>query len=357
MTDKEYMNKKISMVEEWKQVIYENELINYDVSNTGKIRNHETKFEYKLSKTPGMKNCYEFFQIKTSKGTRNVGIHRLMAIMFIPIPKKYLKRGINIKDLIVDHIDNVKYHNIISNLQWMRNRENIIKCINEKNLNDYLIDEKTVKKICKDLCNNLTIYDISKKYNISELLVHDIRFKIRYKNISKNYDFPLKQISEEDCVKICEELSKGKSSYKISKELGYPVSIITKILCGVTWTQISSKYTFPNKHIEKDMVITICNLLQDKKTIEEIHQITSVSKRIIERIRSRNSYANISKNYVFEYSKNKINDSVIHNICNDISSNKYTMKEIAKRNNVSLTFVKDIKYHKSRKDISDLYKW
>ena len=69
----------------------------------------------------GMKNTYEYISIRLHNGRKvNTGIHRLVAIMFVPIPSGN-------KKFVVDHIDNIKYHNIYTNLQWLTESENIKK--------------------------------------------------------------------------------------------------------------------------------------------------------------------------------------------------------------------------------------
>ena len=68
MTDEQFLEERNNTIVEWKQLIYDGEYQNYDISNIGQIRNHETKQLYKLSKVKGMKNCYEFIQIKLNSG-------------------------------------------------------------------------------------------------------------------------------------------------------------------------------------------------------------------------------------------------------------------------------------------------
>ena len=359
MTDKEFYEKRETMKELWKQLIYDGEPQNYDVSNTGKIRNHTTQKEYKLSKVPGMNNTYEFYNIVLNNGKkRNIGIHRLMAYMFIPIPKKYLKKGLTDKNLVVDHIDNIKYHNIIGNLQWLTQAENTYKWVMSNNtLNDLCIDYETINKVCKDFVKGMTIYEVSKKYNITETLANDIRFGNRYKDISKKYTFPTVQITEEDAKRICEELAKGKSAKKVSEELGYTYATVMHILIRHSWTQVSKDYIFPNTKTTDDVARLICELLQDGKTPKEISEELDVSKKVVEKIRRGETFKHISKDYVFKYDKCKIPDKVIHTVCEEIASGKYLLTEISERNNVSYSFVKNLKARKYREDITSLYKW
>ena len=356
MTDEEFYKIRENMKEEWKQIILTEEKVNYDVSNTGKIRKHDTKKEVKLSKTDGMKNTYEFYAIKFSDGhTRNVGVHRLMALMFIPIPDKYLEKGYEYKDLVVDHIDNVKYHNIDSNLQWLTQSENTRKSLSIMNINDLIVSKHVIKDICKDLAKGLTIYDISVKYNVSETLVADIRFKRRYCDISDKYSFISKQISEDDARNICELLQKGYSASKISKEYNYPFATIVHILAGDSWKYISKDYKFPNKRINNDTIVYICEELQKGRKSKDIANELNIKKGLVDKIKWGETHTDISKNYNIIVSKFKVSDDIVKKICEDLQLKIYTNQEIADRNKVSITFVKDIKYKKIRTDISSNY--
>lgn len=72
---------------------------------------------------------YRTFKFKY-KDQKEKGIlfSRLIAILYIPIPKIYLDIGISYDDLVVDHIDNnQRLNNDISNLQWLTPKENRLK--------------------------------------------------------------------------------------------------------------------------------------------------------------------------------------------------------------------------------------
>ena len=363
MTDEEFLVKRDNIEEEWRQVILKGEKQNYDVSNIGRIRNHATKELYKLSKTNGMMNTYEFIQLKLNDGsTVQTGIHRLVGIMFLPVPKKYIKAKVAVSDLVIDHIDNVKYHNIYTNLQWLTSEENLIKYYTDPlNIKSMHIPDHKVRKICEDLCRGLTIYDISKKYNYSEDAIYRIRYKMAYRKITRMYDFPSNQMTEEEVHKVCSLLASGHSINEVHEETGISVSKITRISNGQCWNQISKNYVFPNQRVvtaeRRKLIIQICELLQSGKSPAMVANELELSKPFVQHIANRETHTDISKDYVFNYDKCKVADEVVHNICKDLESKDYIMKEIAKRNNVSTTFVKDIKYRKHRLDISKNYNW
>ena len=80
-----------------------------------------------------------------------------------------------------------------------------------------------------------------------------------------------------------------------------------------------------------------------------------ISKRAIEHIQAKKTHTDISKNYNIVVKPFKVDDEVVHNICKDIISKEYYIREIAERNNVSITFVKDLKKGNRRKDICKQY--
>ena len=360
MTDEEFYKERAKMKEEWRQLKIDGVDLNYDVSNTGKIRKNDTKEILTLSKTEGMKNCYEFYCIKFPDGTKkNIAIHRLMAIMFLPIPKKYERKLMQSKKgkikLVVDHIDNVKYHNIISNLQWLTNRENIVKTFKNADTREFLVSEKTIEDICRDLGDGMTIYDASVKYGVSETLVHDIRYRLRYRWISEDYIFPKKQIVPERVVKICELLQEGKTAKEAAKLCDCKESTVTHILAGVSWKHISKNYKFPNKQLTEDLVRYICEELQKGRKSKDIADELHITKFTVNKIKWGDTWKEISKDYNFNVSKFKCSDEVVRRICEDLSTKKFTRQQIADRNGVSLSFVKDIKCRKARTDISKDY--
>jgi hypothetical protein len=98
-------------MEEWKLIEgYEN----YEVSSHGRVRNNKTGLILK----PAYNNCgyIHVSIINTNKTTRMV--HRLVALAFIPNPENKIQ---------IDHIDNDKTNNNISNLRWVTPHENTVR--------------------------------------------------------------------------------------------------------------------------------------------------------------------------------------------------------------------------------------
>ena len=350
----DYITEKFKEEEtEWRQLILFHQKLDYEISNTGLIRSMTTKEILRVSFNPEIKNCYGFKSINLLNGTKyNTEIHRLVAIMFIEIPDKYIKQGLTEKDLTVNHKDRIRWHNNVDNLEWMTSEENARyrdereKCI---------IDELIADRICKLLADGYPIFIIANDLGISEDIVTSIRYRNTWTDVSKYYTFPSKQLTETTVRIICEYLAKGYTQDKISEITGAPVSSISHKSAGDSWTEISSEYVFPQKRLTKEEVILICECLEKGMRPSAISKQYDISKRAIEHIQAKKTHTDISKNYNIVVKPFKVDDEVVHNICKDIISKEYYIREIAERNNVSITFVKDLKKGKHRKDICKQY--
>lgn len=84
----------------------------YDVSSSGKIRNHKTG---KVMRNPIHKSGYAQAFLRKDGSQWNVYVHRLVALAFIPNSEG--KPDIN-------HIDGNKQNNSVDNLEWVTRSEN-----------------------------------------------------------------------------------------------------------------------------------------------------------------------------------------------------------------------------------------
>jgi hypothetical protein len=93
----------------WKPIVgYEN----YEISSFGRVRHAITKRIRKLLMgTTG----YKCFKVRQNGKLKNIKIHQAVAKAFIPNPCNKPN---------IDHINNIKTDNKISNLRWVTNSEN-----------------------------------------------------------------------------------------------------------------------------------------------------------------------------------------------------------------------------------------
>ena len=104
------------MKEEWKPV-KDFEGI-YEISNLGRLKSFKSDKNGLILKNTNSKGWYFTVVLTKKEKTLSVRIHRLVALHFIKndcIDKKQ-----------VNHIDGNKQNNVVSNLEWVTPRENII---------------------------------------------------------------------------------------------------------------------------------------------------------------------------------------------------------------------------------------
>ena len=100
----------------------------YELNRNGDLRNILTG--KMIPSHGGNGNTYIKYSITIPelKENRTFSIpkHRLLAACFIPIPKHFRERGYDQTTLVVNHIDGVKSHSTLDNLEWVTTRGNAI---------------------------------------------------------------------------------------------------------------------------------------------------------------------------------------------------------------------------------------
>lgn len=251
-------NERVSKTKEyWRIIKIDNNKTNYYVSNLGRVYNNNKK---KMKNIKGDVNKYKQVSIMYNNKEYKFSLHRLVAMYFCKIPKRYLKQGLTFNDLVPNHKNGIKSHNASFNLEWLTQREN------------------TKHAWKTGLCDS-----------------------IRGENAR------LATISEKTAIKVCELIMQKKRNKEIIDELkdeGVTDRIIQHMRSGECWKHIVCRYKFP--------------------------KLTEV------------------KNYT-------IAEDTIHKICQLLELKKYKNIEIAKMCNVRREYVKDIKMHHRRNDISRFY--
>ena len=102
------------MNEEWRDIP---DFPNYQVSNLGRVKSYKYNEEKVLKPRIGKRKGDEYAKVALYKDNKahNIGVHRLVAFAFLPNPDNKPQ---------IDHIDQNKLNNNISNLQWATSSEN-----------------------------------------------------------------------------------------------------------------------------------------------------------------------------------------------------------------------------------------
>ena len=106
--------------EEWKQI---DGFEYYYISNLGRVKSTRRwsgkKFydrEQFITLHKDTNKGYIYASISKNGKNYNLRVHRLVALMFIPNPENKSQ---------VNHIDGNKENNVVTNLEWVTNKENI----------------------------------------------------------------------------------------------------------------------------------------------------------------------------------------------------------------------------------------
>lgn len=147
----------------------------YEVSTTGLIRNRHTQKVLTPSK---LRNGYMNIKLYKDFKQRNLLLHRVIAIAFIPNPN-------NLKT--VNHKDSNRANNVLENLEWLTQSNNVIHgyinglhCTKGvKNGNSKL----TVKKVLAIREDKRSYPEIAIDYGIAPTTVGNIKNRYIWKHI------------------------------------------------------------------------------------------------------------------------------------------------------------------------------
>lgn len=114
-----------------------------DVWSCHEPKSHKKGEWVKLVKHVSRKNGYCYANLKKDGKSHYPRLHRLIAKLFIPIPKKY--ENIPQSKLEVHHIDFDKTNNAVDNLEWLSKSDHRDKH-NNRTVYQYTIDKQFVEK-------------------------------------------------------------------------------------------------------------------------------------------------------------------------------------------------------------------
>ena len=178
------------IIEEWKQIKIQDDLVDYEVSNTGKVRRIKTG----LILSPGERgkpgNKYLFVVIYKEGIPYHCSLHRLVAEDFIPNSENKSQ---------VNHKNGKKSDNYYTNLEWATQVENINHAIEAglmkapgKGIDGRNVkySENDVHNVCALLEKSIPINDIVSKLNVSRAFIIGIKYNNNWEDIRSNYIIP-----------------------------------------------------------------------------------------------------------------------------------------------------------------------
>lgn len=210
------------MEEEWKSIEgYEGF---YEVSNLGRIKSligfngHKYIKREKILSPYNRKSNVNYFKkcVKLCKNgiKKDFSVHRLVAKAFIDNPFNYK---------IINHIDSNPLNNKIENLEWCTQKHNVNHALKNGRKKVFEISKEDIE--FEYLKNKLSVYEISKKYNVScntiSRILHKYEIKIDKNRSKKGYNITPELLKKE---------LKVKTQTQLSKELGCNPSNISHLL-------------------------------------------------------------------------------------------------------------------------------
>lgn len=240
----------------------------YMISTWGKVYDKISRTMHPTEKF--VKPNYPNIMIKLIDGnTKTIAIHILMCLKF-----KCFK-GSNSTE--IDHVDGVRYHNWIWNLDWVSHQENLQRAV------------------------NTGLYGISENHQNSIFTNSQIEY-------------------------VCELIQQGLQPIEILNIVNNSIApnmgihTINDIKGGNSWTEISSKYDFSNAYhstpsrekMSEDYIHKICKCLEENGKYTKPKHVANMCglnfdeaddktkmyyTKTVERIRNREIFKDICKNY------------------------------------------------------------
>lgn len=241
--------------------------------------------------------------------------------------------------------------------------------------------EELIRDICKKLSEGINPKDISYEHGIDGFLVLDILHRKIYTDISKDYNFTKadysnmtgfdRKLTEKQVTDICVMLSRDLSindiimKFKMIYGIELNPNVIINIRTGKTYTDITDKFMLERKNtaLDESVVRNICNDIQSGLSNNVISSKYNISAGTIGRIRRRETYTDISKDYNFlnadeaarlANNNDRLSDALVINICN-LLMNRETPTNVANKLGVKLSTVNNIKNHTGYTHISKNY--
>lgn len=195
---------------------------------------------------------------------------------------------------------------VVANIKARKNYTEISAQYSFERINADKIPDNMVHSICKEFEKGERDYKIAEKYNVDRGLVSRIRRKEVYTDISSLYNFqssrdldPERELDNDTVHMICKRLAAGESELEVVKATGIRLSLVHSIKSKASYLDISSQYEFPrlSVSISEDQIKTACKGLQRGDRTSKILSDANISKRTLYRLRDRERYTDISKDY------------------------------------------------------------
>lgn len=285
---------------------------------------------------------------------KNPLVHRLVAKCFI-----YNKHP-NVKTQI-DHLDGVKHNNNYTNLEWVSNQENQIRAIKNKLNNPNYGEEHhmsllTNKQVIDIYMSYDTHANLSKKYNVSQSNIYDIRNgNIWTKTTSElNNDTQRKWLKygiRGQTIESVKEIYTSEGMYKdIAKRFNTSVNTISKIkndeICKVFTADLT-----PHKNKALINSEDAKKIYTSNETFKELADKYNVSTNYIENIKNGHSFKEFTRG--LDKGDSTRRRKITHDEIIYIYTSRKSVLELSKEMDIKKSTVNAIKTQQNHKKITE----
>lgn len=179
--------KLVEFIEEWKQIMINNVITDYFISNIGRVKSIKYGKLRMMKPQNATNNCLKI-NLRVNNEYTNEFIHRLVASAFIPN---------TCHCEMVNHIDGNRKNPNYLNLEWVTPSQNTRHAVLtglHKNFHNGIenpankYSEDIVHMVCKMLMGGYSIPKIAKSLDVSESLIRRILYENGWKHITSQYD-------------------------------------------------------------------------------------------------------------------------------------------------------------------------
>ena len=356
----------------WEPIVIDGEETGYQISTYGDVIGH---------------NGNPISQSKDSCGYPHVNLcyngktvcrktHRLVAQAFIPNDDPEHKTQI-------DHLNGKKYDNWYGNLEWVTQKENIIRAwrnglceegriarSGENHWNNKYA-ESVIRNICDRLEKGHNPTDIARDLEVPVHVVYGIR-NGGWDTISKEYNitdedgkslYTTRTLTKDQATKACELLEKGIPPTRVAEMIGTTPYTIYGLKYRTTYKDITDGYSFNTKYrrVSDEDAHKVCQLYASGKFPVAIHrEMPHIPIKDITKITSSSSdsYKDIRSQYDFtKFTRTRdrgVPNEMVHKICKMLVDGM-SPAEISNITEVPITTVRNIRFKTAYKDIASQY--
>ena len=153
----------------------------YMVSNMGNVLSlggRKGSEPLKVLRQSLMTSGYKMVVLRKDGISKNVSVHRMVALAFIPNPSNKAE---------VNHKDGNKLNNTVPNLEWVSKSENALhayRVLGKKHGNGHHSVKLTADKAREIYLSNAPTIDLARKYGVSDTMIRNIKNGKAWKEVT-----------------------------------------------------------------------------------------------------------------------------------------------------------------------------